>query len=274
MKRKRYEREIQEERETVAALTLRLEQYREENAANPLPLRIVLRADSAFGASEAVQRLLELGYELAMKSFSGSNAAYRRLFDAVPAEQWTEVEKNRFASEAVAVPGPALLGRFPMRLVALRRWDGDGRQVRSVVMTTFSSPEMGLQEVVDFYHRRQTIEAGFQECKGTLHFGMPRLRKYEANAAFTELILFAFNLIRWAWRFLSTSSEKLRKAKSRLLVRVAAQCRATIRQTGGTLRLLFSRGTPLAGAEITLNPAAGCAIAFSGGPIAGYSRET
>ncbi|MFB5085417.1 transposase, partial [Symbiobacterium thermophilum] len=84
-------------------------------------------------------------------------------------------------------------------------------------------------EVVKLYPGRQTIEAGFQEWKGTFHFGTPRMRKYEANAAFTQLVLFAFNLVRWAWRFLSTNSPKLAQAGSRLLVRVAARCRATIR---------------------------------------------
>lgn len=125
-----------------------------------------------------------------------------------------------------------------------------------------------------FYHGRQTIEAGFQEWKGTFHFGAPRLRKYEANAAFTQLVLFAFNLVRWAWRFLHTTSARLGKAKSRLLVRVAARCRATVRQTGDTLRILFSRGTPLAGIEITLNRAPTDLPSVSRRRLSGYSRDT
>lgn len=273
-KRQRCQREIQETTETIAALTERLDRYRQENAANPSPLRIVLRADSAFGTAEVIQQLLELGYELAMKSFSGSNAAYKPLFDAVPAEQWAEVEKNRFATEAVGVPRPALLGDFPLRLIALRRWDGDGREARSVLLTTFSANEMPLREVVHFYHRRQTIEAGFQEWKGTFHFGTPRLRKYEANAAFTQLVLFAFNLVRWAWRFLSTPTEKLQRAKSRLLIRVAARCRATIYQAGGTFRLLFGRGTPLTGAEVIFSSPLGQSLAVSLKPKLGCSRDT
>lgn len=131
-----------------------------------------------------------------------------------------------------------------------------------------------MTEVVKLYHGRQTIEAGFQEWKGTFHFGAPRLRKYEANAAFTQLVLFAFNLVRWAWRYLSTSSSKLAEAKSRLLVRVAARCRATIRCIGDTLRLVFSRGTPLAGAEITLNRAVSYPCTFSTPRMSSCSRET
>lgn len=244
---------------------MRLRRYRRENATNPSPRRIVLRADSAFGTPDVIQPLLEMGYELAMKSFSGSHRAYKPLFDALPSDRWMEVEKNRFASEAVSVPAPQLLGRFPLRLLALRRWDADGRVVRSVVMSTFAPAEMDMAEVVHLYHNRQTIEAGFQACKGTIHFGAPRLRKYEAKAAFTQLVLFAFNLVRWAWRFLETGSAKLGKAKSRLLIRVAARCRAKVRLTGDTLRVVFSRGTPLAGAEITLNRAAVVPLILSTG---------
>lgn len=127
-------------------MVLRLRQYRKENAENPLPRRVVLRADSSFGTPDAIQRLLELGYELAMKSFSGSNSAYKRHFDSIPADGWLQVEKNRYASESVTVPGPALLGTFPLRLVALRRWDTNGREVRSVILTTFPAADMNRRK--------------------------------------------------------------------------------------------------------------------------------
>ncbi|BAD39312.1 transposase-like protein [Symbiobacterium thermophilum IAM 14863] len=273
-RKQKLQREFQEEVQHLREVNQRLRQYRQENRTNLAPLRILLRADSAFGTPEVIQRLLELGYEFTIKSYSGSNVAYKHLFDAVPAENWVEVEKNRFASEAVTVPGPTLLAPYPVRLVAMRRWDADGREVRSVILTTLQPEELTTTEVVKLYHGRQTIEAGFQEWKGTFHFGTPRLRKYEANAAFTQLVLFAFNLVRWAWRFLSTNSPKLAEAGSRLLVRVAARCRATIRCLGDTLRLVFSRGTPLAGAEITLNRATPYPYALLTPRMSSCSRET
>lgn len=119
--------------QVLAGLALRLRQYRQENLSNPSPRRIVLRADSVFGTQAVIQRLLELGYEFAIKSAAGSNAAFKRRFDAAAPEQWVEVEKNRYASEAVGVPAPALAGPFPLRQLALRRWDGNGREVRSVI---------------------------------------------------------------------------------------------------------------------------------------------
>jgi hypothetical protein len=273
-RRERLGREFKAAVQTLSALQQRLRQYQQDNQTNLMPYRMVLRADSHFGTPATIQRLLELGYELLIKSYSASNPAYKRLFDAVPAEGWIEVEKNRFASEAVAVPAPALLGPSPLRLVALRRWDGDGRQVRSVVLTTFQPAELSMVKVVHLYNQRQSIEAGFQEWKGTFHFGAPRLRKHEANAAFTQLVLFAFNLVRWAWRFLNTTSPKLGKAKTRLLIWVAARCRATVKRIGGTVELVFSRGTPLSGVTVAFNRVVTGPDPFLEAPISACSRDT
>lgn len=273
-RRPKLEREFKETVAALIGLNRRLRAYREANAANPSPVRIVLRADSAFGTPEVFQRLLELGYEFTIKSYSGSNAAYKALFDAIPAARWVEVGKNRYAVEGVAVPLPQLLGAYPLRLVALRRWDADGREVRSVVVTTFDAETEPTKEVVTFYHARQTIEAGFQECKGTLHFGKPRLRKYEANAAFTQLVLFAFNLIRWVRPCLHTTAAKIAKAKTQFLVRIAAKCRATVRDAADALHILFSRGTSLDGMRVVVTWPPDYPVFVSNGPMSTCLRET
>lgn len=273
-RRPKLERELKDAVQALVGLNRRLRQYRQDNATNPAPVRIVLRADSAFGTVEVFQRLLELGYEFIIKSYSGSNPAYRALFDALPAVDWVEVGKNRYAAEGIAVPAPQLLGSFPLRLAALRRTDVDGRQVRSVVVTTFSGEAMPTKDLVTFYHARQTIEAGFQECKGTFHFGKPRLRKQEANAAFTQLVLFAFNLIRWIRPCVQTTATKIAKAKTRFMVRIAANCRASGRQAAESLHILFSRGTSLDGLRVVVTWPPSYPISVSNGRMSTYSRET
>ncbi len=273
-RRPKLERELKDAVEALIGLNRRLRQYRQDNATNPSPVRIVLRADSAFGTLEVFQRLLELGYEFAIKSYSGSNPAYKTLLDSLPADDWVEVGKNRYAAEGIAVPSPQLLGAFPLRLVALRRSDADGRQVRSVVVTTFGTETMTTKEMVTFYHARQTIEAGFQECKGTLHFGKPRLRKYESNAAFTQLVLFAFNLIRWVRPCLQTTATKIANAKTRFLVRIAARCRASVRHAADKVHILFSRGTTLAGLRVVVTWPPDYPFSVSNGHMSTCLRET
>lgn len=107
-----------------------------------------MRADSAFGTVAVIQRLLELGYDFALKMFSGGNVNYKPFFDAIPTQQWIEVGKNRHASPTVNVPTPQLLGPYPLRLIALRRTDVDRREVRSIVVTTLAADAMPLTEMV------------------------------------------------------------------------------------------------------------------------------
>src|SRR5690606_23191464 len=60
-RKQKLQREFQEEVQHLREVNQRLRQYRQENRTNLAPLRILLRADSAFGTPEVIQRLLELG---------------------------------------------------------------------------------------------------------------------------------------------------------------------------------------------------------------------
>lgn len=73
--RPKLKREFKDVVEALIGLDRRLRAYRVDNATNPSPVRIVQAADSAFGTLEVFQRLLELGYELTIKSYSGSPRA-------------------------------------------------------------------------------------------------------------------------------------------------------------------------------------------------------
>lgn len=236
----------------VAQLQARLTQYQQDNATNPRPFRIVLRADSAFGTTEVIQRCLEMGYDLVLKRYTINT--FRHLWDQAPAEAWVQVGKKRQASEQLPLPALPLPAPFQVRQIALRRWDANNKEVRSVLVTTFKAEEQSLQEVVAAYEGRQSIEAGFQEWKGPFQFGNPRLRSYQANAVFLQLVLFGFNLIRWAWLLMQTTSQQLRKAGSKMLLHVAGCCRATVWLTEQHLRLKFSRGTSLRDIEVLVPP--------------------
>lgn len=81
-RRERLQREFKAAAQTLSALQQRLRQYQQDNQTNPTPYRMVLRADSHFGTPATIQRLLELGYELLIKSYSASNPAYKRHFES------------------------------------------------------------------------------------------------------------------------------------------------------------------------------------------------
>lgn len=185
-RRQALERRLREAQDILGGLQARLQVYRRENAANPTPRRILLRADSHFGTAEVIQRCLELGYELLLKRYSVT--PYRQVFESRTA--WVSVGKKRRAFESRAIPKVPLLMRFSLRQVALRRTDVDGKVVRSILVTTLGADQFPLHQLVQL-----SIEAAFQECAHTFHFGTPRLRSEEANGAYTQLVLFAFNTL-------------------------------------------------------------------------------
>jgi len=249
-RRKALERQLQEALQTLAALQTRLQTYLQENAGNPTPRRIVLRADSAFGTTEVIERCLELGYELVLKRYSVT--PYRKIFESAPEAAWTNTGKKRLASESLPIPTMPLLVPFPLRQVAMQRLDVDGKIVRSILVTTLPADEFPLLPLIRLYEARQSIEAAFQECKHTFHFGSPRLRSEEANAAYTQLVLFAFNLVRWT-ECVMTKGKRIIQAGTRLWVRVAANCRATVWLTAVRCTLRFSPQSGLSGVDLTMD---------------------
>jgi hypothetical protein len=237
---------IREADEELEYLEPRIAQYRRDNAQGGCtPYRLVLRADSAFGTPEALRHCLELGYEVLVKAAYG--ASYPRLFKTVPEDQWETNTKNRQVTSALSLPTSQLPPGFEVRQIAMRHRDREGKEVRAVLVTSLTEDEFPLPKLLKLYRQRQSIEAGFQQCKGTFHFGAPRLRSEAANAAFTQLVVFAYNLVRWC-RNLVRDALPRTKMGVRFLVWVAANAPARVSLTlDGTIRVYFSKGTALAG---------------------------
>jgi hypothetical protein len=237
---------IRASEEEVEYLKPRIAQYRRDNAEEDYtPYRLALRADSAFGTPEALRHCLELGYEVLIKAAHG--ASYPHLFKAVPENQWETDTKNRQVTSALALPTSQLPPGFEVRQIAMRHRDREGKEVRAVLVTSLIEDEFPLPKLLKLYRQRQSIEAGFQQCKGTFHFGAPRLRSESANAAFTQLVIFAYNLVRWCSNLVRDALPSA-KMGIRFLVWVAANAPARVSiAMDGTIRVIFSKGTALAG---------------------------
>jgi hypothetical protein len=240
---------IQEVQEEIDYLEPRIAQYRRDNAeGNFTPYRLVLRADSAFGTPEALRHCLEMGYEVLIKAAHG--AMYPHLFKAIPEDQWETDTKNRQVTSVLSLPPSQLPPGFEVRQIAMRHHDREGKEVRAVLVTSLTEEEFPLHKLLKLYRQRQSIEAGFQQCKGTFHFGAPRLRSEAANAAFTQLVVFAYNLVRWC-RNLVRDALPSAKTGVRFLVWVAANAPARVSLAlDGTTRVIFSKGTALAGVSL------------------------
>lgn len=237
---------IEEVEQEIAYLEPRIAQYRRDNAdGNFTPYRLVLRADSAFGTPETLRHCLEMGYEILIKAAHG--AMYPQLFKTIPDDQWETDTKNRQVTSALSLPPSQLPPGFEVRQIAMRHHGRDGKEVRAVLISSLAETEFPLAKLLTLYRQRQSIEAGFQQCKGTFHFGAPRLRSETANAAYTQLVVFAYNLVRWC-RNLVRDALPSAQMGVRFLVWVAANAPARVALAlDGTIRVIFSKGTALAG---------------------------
>lgn len=237
---------MEEVQQEISYLEPRIVQYREDNAKGDFtPYRLVLRADSAFGTPETLRHCLEMGYDILIKAAHG--AMYPQLFKAVPDDLWETDTKNRQVTRVVSLPPSQLPPGFEVRQIAMRHHARDGKEVRAVLVTNLPADEFPLPKLLNLYRQRQSIEAGFQQCKGTFHFGAPRLRSEAANAAYTQLVIFAYNIVRWC-RNLVRDALPSATMGIRFLVWVAANAPARVSLTpDSAVRICFGKGTALAG---------------------------
>jgi hypothetical protein len=224
-----------------------LNQLAEDNAANPNPVAITIRADSAFGTAKVLNMLYELGYEILIKAFNGENN--RSLFSEVDDEQWRSVGRK---AEAVEHPYRTRVAsvRHDMRLVAYQRTNVDGKKYRAVFVTTLPEHVVSTRQLVTHYNQRQHAEAGYAECKGPFSFGAPRLRKHAANSVFAMMVMVAYNLMRTIARRATKGLKRRRWKTIAFLVGVLAHARARVRIDSNRIRLTLSKQSIYPGTSI------------------------
>jgi hypothetical protein len=186
---------------TLQSLQARSTRFEQENAANPAPIRVVLRLDAGFGTSDNVTLLIEMGYEIYLK----------------PHGQWLLPGLKREISQQMAwtrVGGNAEMIAWPHRTVkhcpyplnlALERFH-TGRQLSYSVLLHFGDDPVtqDLQAWFRRYNGRQTIEAGIKEGKQIFQMHHLKVRSEAALYLQEQFAAFAANFVRWAAQWLVT----------------------------------------------------------------------
>ncbi len=194
--------------ERLQALEERIARYEEDNRTNPQPLEVIFSLDGGFGTPENVALLTELGYDVATKAH-GRTATPQLKRDVTFETVWEAVNAITQATEGTRTQ----FGRcpYPVRLILTRQQRGDTVRYSTLVISppdaawgqtaTLARYKLGTAESVQFYNRRQDIEAGIKEFKGTFHLGHMRFFSSEAVQIQEQLITFLPNFIRWAIRY-------------------------------------------------------------------------
>jgi hypothetical protein len=255
-----------EKRETRQALRERIARYEEENHANPGPLEAIFSLDGGFGTPENVTLLTELGYEVTTKAH-GQTATPHLKREVSPATIWETVNAITQATQSQRTQ----FGRcpHPVRLILTRQQRGEKVRYSTLVISPpdaawgqnpdLSRYRLGTAEIVHYYNRRQDIEAGIKEFKGTFYLGHMRFFAVEAVQIQEQLITFLPNFIRWAIRYYfhpnaihlpSRAERGLEQLK--VVVQVAMRSRAEVQYEAGGCILKFAPTGAFAGLVIDL----------------------
>jgi len=195
-------------KERLQALEERIARYEEDNRTNPQPLQVIFSLDGGFGTPENVALLTELGYDVIAKAH-GRTATPQLKRDVTSQTVWETVNFTTQATEGTRTQ----FGRcpYPVRLILTRQQRGDKVRYSTLVISppdaawgqtaTLAPYKLGTAESVQFYNRRQDIEAGIKEFKGIFYLGHMRFFSAEAVQIQEQMITFLPNFIRWAVRY-------------------------------------------------------------------------
>jgi hypothetical protein len=253
-----YERSLKRVEELQARLGQlrdRLEQFRQDNLANLDPLQAVFRLDAGFGTWENIAWLIEMGYEVYTKVFSG--LFVQRLHRALAQpDAWQPVG----TCATLQVHPRYVPDQFPYPVdIGLLRFDVGKEQPKPSILLHYG-PVQGAQDRqawFDFYNRRQTIEAGIKESKAVFYLHHFKVRSLPAMILQDLFVIFAANFIRWAsvWMELNCSGSAVgdldhRKVGTKRLVHVMAHTSGEVSHIAGIGLLRFSPLSCLANKEL------------------------
>ena len=230
-----------------------LEELERDNAEVVMPVRMVLRVDAGFSTGENLAWLIEAGYAVVTKAYSGHTTT--RLRRKVRQDTvWSVVGGN---ADAVAL-GPQQLTDCPYEVeVLLVRYQVPTGERWSALLYYDEEPApecLGLW--FRLYNGRQIMEAGIKEQKAVFTMRRPLVRSRFGLQLQEQLSVFAANFVRWAAHWareqVVVEGSRLQRAlkETKTLVRVVGKTRARLVQGEGGSALVFDVKGPFAGSVL------------------------
>jgi len=165
--------------------------------------RTEIRLDSAWGSDVILPWLLARGYQITGK-FRSANRMHK-LVTGIPTWQSTSSEGR----EVARVPQPVVFARplaqYAVRTPSTAHTDG---YYYAVVFTTRT--DLTMQQVVEEYDQRASLEADIKADKRGLGLGVIRKRRLAAQKVVVLLMQLAHNVLVWARTWLSRTVTRLR----------------------------------------------------------------
>jgi hypothetical protein len=250
----RQRQQIIQQEEALSSLADWLAQLETDNDTNPNPVPIILRVDAGFSTGPNLTWLIDMGYIVLTKAYSGNTAtALRQELPAPP--DWTQVGSNAWAVDM----GDYYQNDCPYPLQAmLVQYRLPDKNLYTALFYYGESRPATLQAWFAGYNGRQTIEAGIKETKGVFTLKRHLVRSPIGMQIQEQLALFAANFVRWAAHWLGKqlvqTNRFFRQALTQVktLVHTAAHASARWVSNAHGETLIFASNGPFAGTIISL----------------------
>lgn len=250
----RQRQQIIQQEEALSSLADWLAQLETDNDTNPNPVPIILRVDAGFSTGPNLTWLIDMGYIVLTKAYSGNTAtALRQELPAPP--DWTQVGSNAWAVDM----GDYYQNDCPYPLQAmLVQYRLPDKNLYTALFYYGESRPATLQAWFAGYNGRQTIEAGIKETKGVFTLKRHLVRSPIGMQIQEQLALFAANFVRWAAHWLGKqlvqTNRFFRQALTQVktLVHTAAHASARWVSNAHGETLIFAPNGPFAGTIISL----------------------
>jgi hypothetical protein len=236
----------------AATFVAQLRQHHEcllaDNAANPHPIRAVFRLDGGFASRENIDWLIEMGYDIYLKS-RATTVRQRLIATVTPETSWQRVGGNAWLT---AWPATTVEDAFTYPLnVALARYQ-TGETPRHSVLLHYGAEDVvaNLDSWFHTYNGRQTIEAGIKEGKAVFQMHHLKVRSPQALRLQEQFACFAANFVRFAAHWLAERHAEptlLPTRSVKHLVQVSAHTSAWVHRQGDVWLLMFTEQSLYAG---------------------------
>lgn len=222
--------------------------------------RTILRIDSGGGSADDINWVLQRGYQVHGKDYSGVRA--KTLVESV--SQWISDPCDSARQMGWVTLENDLYCR-PVKRIAVRCRKNNGQWGYGVILSTLSSPEVllltggYLQEVDDptavllaylnFYDQRGGgVEIEIKEDKQGLATSKRNKKRFEAQQVLIQLEALAHNVLIWARQWLAHRCPKIARLGIKRLVRDVFQMDGFLifDQSVDLLHVVLNRGDPFA----------------------------
>lgn len=199
--------------------------------------RVILRADSGYGAFKNLQKLMAVeGLRFIIKGYSSRKAA--SIACEVSFDSYDQADDAAWVYE---IPST----EEGLRTILVQILGSKGELTYTLLHTNISKSKLSAVEAFHFYNGRQTIEAFFKTAKNVYGIKSLRTSSFYGIYGFLWLAFMTHNLISW-FRLIKLQGARLAGVGIKTLIHKCSKVRGFVKRTAQSIHISIEPLTKLA----------------------------